>query len=107
MTAIRDPAIWEALKGEKMDLAEDQKTTFYLSKNKFESPGRQRYRVLIRRRCIGKIKIAPGYKIELFASEKEFPDLPIRYNCHSITKAGFGWRNAQLPTLQTRRQQTK
>ncbi len=78
MTAIRDQAIWNALKGEKMDLAAaDAKTkklpeveTNYKISNKNGDPD-----YLYGDDALSKIDVAPGYKIELFASEKEFDDL--------------------------------
>ena len=77
MTAIRDEAIWQAAKGEKMDLAEADKKTSKLPEVKTnynpEKNGSLEY--LYGQDAVNKIKVAPGYKIELFASEKEFPDL--------------------------------
>lgn len=78
MTAIRDEAIWKAIKGEKMDLAAadartdilPQVTTNYKPDPKLGVP-----KYLSGEEAVSKIKMAPGFKIELFASEKEFPDL--------------------------------
>ncbi len=78
MTAIRDQAIWEANKGIKMDIAAaDQKTTKlppvetnYKEENK---EGAERY--LYGQDALDQISVPDGYKIDLFASEKEFPDL--------------------------------
>ena len=78
MTAIRDTAIWEAVQGEKMDLAaSDAKTrklpaveTNYQPSKKNGTP-----EYLYGQDALDKIATAPGYKIELFASEEEFPDL--------------------------------
>ncbi len=78
MTAIRDEAIWKALKGEKMNLdSADALTTQlpevktnYTPSNKNGAP-----RYLYGEEAVSKIKMAPGYKIELFASEQEFPEL--------------------------------
>lgn len=77
MTAIRDEAIWTALKGEKMDLAEADRhttplppvTTNYTA-GKDGSP-----RYLYGEEALAALHIAPGYEIGLFASEEEFPDL--------------------------------
>jgi mono/diheme cytochrome c family protein/glucose/arabinose dehydrogenase/lysophospholipase L1-like esterase len=76
MTAIRDTAIWLALKGEQMDLAAaDARTsplppveTNYVPRN-----GEARY--LYAEEALRTLHVAPGYRIELFASEEEFPDL--------------------------------
>jgi mono/diheme cytochrome c family protein/glucose/arabinose dehydrogenase len=77
MTIIRDEAIWKAAKGEKMDLSEADKKTSKLPEVKTnynpEKNGSLEY--LYGEDAVNKIKTAPGYKIELFASEKEFPDL--------------------------------
>ncbi|WP_209403944.1 PVC-type heme-binding CxxCH protein [Pseudozobellia sp. WGM2] len=78
MTAIRDTAIWQALQGKKMDLAmADSKTrdlpavkTNYKESEKNGTP-----EYLYGDEALSKIDVAPGYKIELFASEQEFPDL--------------------------------
>jgi mono/diheme cytochrome c family protein/glucose/arabinose dehydrogenase len=77
MTAIRDSAIWRATKGEKMDLSVADKKTKPLEQPKTnynpEKNGSLEY--LYGEDAIKKLKVSPGYKIELFASEKEFPDL--------------------------------
>ncbi len=78
MTALRDEAIWKAAKGEKMDLAAaDLKTTVLPPvKTNYEPSGKNgSLRYLYGQEALDKFKMAPGYKIELFASEKEFPDL--------------------------------
>ena len=77
MTAIRDTAIWMATKGELKDLAvadaktqalPDVQTNFNPDQN-----GSLEYKY--GEEALKEIKTAPGYKIELFASESEFPDL--------------------------------
>jgi len=78
LTDIRDQAIWKALKGEKMDLAAADTGTLKLPEVKTNyqpsfKNGNPQY--LSGEDAVKKIKMAPGYKIELFASEKEFPDL--------------------------------
>ncbi len=78
MTLIRDSAIWAAAKGEEFDLeAADQKTrvlpkveTNYTESYKNGDPG-----YLYGDESLAKISVANGYKVELFASEKEFNDL--------------------------------
>ncbi|WP_232625256.1 PVC-type heme-binding CxxCH protein [Pareuzebyella sediminis] len=78
MTAIRDTAIWEANEGVRKDLASaDAKTrtlppvqTNYKPSEKNGTP-----EYLYGEEALSQIKTAPGYKIELFASEEEFPDL--------------------------------
>lgn len=78
MTALRDQAIWRALKGEKMDLnAADLKTkklpaveTNYKSSDKNGSLA-----YLYGQDALKQFNLAPGYKIDLFASETEFADL--------------------------------
>ncbi|MEZ5040158.1 MAG: c-type cytochrome [Saprospiraceae bacterium] len=78
MTAIRDEAIWLATKGEVMDLAAaDQKTTVLppveTNYQPSEKNGNPEY--LYGQDALDKLQVAPGYKIELFASETEFKDL--------------------------------
>ncbi|MEM1326359.1 MAG: PVC-type heme-binding CxxCH protein [Bacteroidota bacterium] len=74
MTALRDQAIWQAAKGEKMDLAAaDAKThplspvqTNYTLENDGYKYGDS---------AIATFTMAPGFEIDLFASEEEFEDL--------------------------------
>ncbi len=79
MTSIRDSAIWLALKGQQKDLASaDKKTssTAQIETNfKDDSYGRGNPKYLYGQEALDKFQMAPGYKISLFASEKEFPDL--------------------------------
>ena len=77
-TQIRDQAIWATLKGEKFDVAgEDAKTSKlppvqsnYKPSNKNGTP---EYRP--GQESQTKIAVPEGYKIDLFASEENFPDL--------------------------------
>ncbi len=78
MTAIRDQAIWTALQGEEMDIAAADAQTRSLppvqtNYQPSEKNGNPEY--LYGQDALDKIEVAPGYKIELFASEKEFNDL--------------------------------
>jgi len=78
MTTVRDEAIWRALKGEKMDIAAaDARTTKLpeVETNYVPDPKTGIPRYLYGEETVAKIRMAPGYKIELFASEQEFPDL--------------------------------
>ncbi len=77
MTAIRDTAIWKALKGEKMDLAAADKNTLVLPKvtTNFNPEKNGSLTYLYGEDALKKLKVPPGYKIEMFASEEEFPDL--------------------------------
>ena len=77
MTAIRDQAIWLAAKGEKMDLqAADAKTTRLPEvKTNFNPERNGSLKYLYGEEALNSFKMPPGYKIELFASEKEFSDL--------------------------------
>ena len=79
MTAIRDQAIWLALQGKSLNLAQaDSKThklpliqTNYNPSNK--KNGSRTY--LTGEESNKRLKLAPGYKMTLFASEEQFPDL--------------------------------
>lgn len=78
MTAIRDKAIWlAAQKGEKTDLAAADKTTRSLPeiKTNFNPEKNGSLKYLYGKEALEKLKVPPGYKIELFASEAEFTDL--------------------------------
>ncbi len=78
MTAIRDQAVWSAARGEKMDVAAaDAKTSKLppVETNYKVSEKNGDLRYLYGAEALAKFKMAPGYKIDLFASEKEFKDL--------------------------------
>ena len=77
MTAIRDTAIWMANEGQKMDVAAADERTQALPtvKTNFNPEKNGSLTYLSGEEAMAKIKMAPGYKIELFASEQEFPDL--------------------------------
>ena len=78
MTAIRDQAIWlAASKGEKMDLAAADKNTIALPpvKTNYNPEQNGSLTYLYGQEAISKLKVPDGYKIELFASEEQFPDL--------------------------------
>ncbi len=78
MTDIRDQAIWKAAKGESMDLAAADAQTSKLPpvETNYEPSvknGTEEY--LYGQDALNQLSVPAGYKIELFASEKEFPDL--------------------------------
>lgn len=77
MTVIRDTAIWKAAKGEKMDLDAADKNTIHLKEmtTNYNPDKNGSLEYLYGQDALNKLKVAPGYKIELFASEQEFPDL--------------------------------
>ena len=79
MTAIRDQAIWQATKGETMDVAAADAQTHELravpTNYKVGDYGRGDASYLYGEEALKSLKLPEGYKIELFASEKEFPDL--------------------------------
>jgi len=78
MTAIRDTAIWETLQGKSFDLAAADAKTKKLppvKSNYDDGMGNVEDGYKYGQDALDMIKAAPGYKIELFASEKEFPDL--------------------------------
>src|SRR5690606_24229491 len=79
MTAIRDTAIWlAASKGEKMDLkTADQHTSVLPEVKTNYSPNGKNgdLRYLYGQEALNSLKVPPGYKVELFASEKEFSEL--------------------------------
>jgi mono/diheme cytochrome c family protein/glucose/arabinose dehydrogenase len=78
MTAIRDRAIWMAAgEGKSMDVAtEDAKTRSLPEvKTNYNPDANGSLTYLSGDAATNSLKMAPGYKIELFASEVEFPDL--------------------------------
>ena len=78
MTDIRDRAIWlAASKGEKLDVASEDKKTRTLPpvKTNFNPEKNGSLEYLYGQDALDKLKVPAGYKIELFASEKEFTDL--------------------------------
>jgi len=98
MTAIRDQAIWAAAKGEKMDLAAaDSKTrTLPEVKTNYNPEKNGNLQYLYGQDAVDQLTVAPGYKVELFASEKEFTDLanPVQL---SFDNRGRLWL-ATMPT---------
>ncbi|NND07937.1 MAG: c-type cytochrome [Saprospiraceae bacterium] len=78
MTAIRDEGIWKAAKGQQMDLAAADAETMelppvpsnYKPSNKNGDPN-----YLYGEEALSELSVPPGYKIELFASERDFSDL--------------------------------
>ncbi len=78
MTAIRDTAVWlAASKGEQMDIAAADKHTRTLPpvKTNYNPKANGSLTYLYGEEALSKLKVAKGYKIELFASEQEFPEL--------------------------------
>jgi mono/diheme cytochrome c family protein/glucose/arabinose dehydrogenase len=77
MTAIRDTAIWMATHGETMNLAlADSKTrTLPPVKTNYDPGKNGSLKYLTGEEAVSKIKTDPDYKIELFASEADFPEL--------------------------------
>ena len=78
MTLIRDTAIWLAAKGIRMDIAAADARTSSLPPVKTNYSPKDKnaeLRYLYGQEALDKFTVAPGYKIDLFASEKEFPDL--------------------------------
>ncbi|MGD1893411.1 MAG: PVC-type heme-binding CxxCH protein [Cyclobacteriaceae bacterium] len=78
MTAIRDEAIWQATQGDRMNIvaADAQTSELPPVESNFateEGSGSQEY--LYGQDALDKFTMAPGYKIEMFASEQEFEDL--------------------------------
>lgn len=78
MATIRDQAIWKALQGEKTDLVEADAKTHKLppvpsNYRPSKKNGKERY--LSGNETIQHLKVPEGYKIELFADEKMFPEL--------------------------------
>ncbi|WP_019988947.1 PVC-type heme-binding CxxCH protein [Rudanella lutea] len=77
LTAIRDTAIWRTVQGQPFDLAAADARTRALPtvKTNFNPERNGSLTYLYGADALAKLKVAPGYRIELFASEQEFPDL--------------------------------
>ncbi len=77
MTALRDEAIWQATQGKKMDLSAADQTTDQLPpvKTNYDPGQSSDTTYLYGQEALNKLHTAPGYKIELFASEEDFADL--------------------------------
>lgn len=77
MTANRDEAIQAAIRGVAFDLdAADAKTRkLDPVKTNYNPDKNGSLTYLYGKEALSAIKVAPGYKIELFASEQDFPDL--------------------------------
>ncbi len=78
MTDIRDRAIWEANLGNTLDLVAADATTSELppvESNYKPSAKNGDPRYLYGDDATSRLKVPPGYKIEMFASEREFEDL--------------------------------
>ncbi len=78
MTGIRDQAIWKATKGETMDVATADKQTKSLPAVQTNYSPKEKGSVppyIPAEKTLKNFTLAPGYQIEIFASELEFPDL--------------------------------
>ena len=79
MTAIRDTLIWETVQDRPYDLVVSDAKTHILSKVETNfitgDYGRGEAKYLYGDEAVTTLKTAAGYKVELFASEEEFPDL--------------------------------
>lgn len=75
MTANRDTLIWKTVNGQAYDLATADANTKKLTpiETNYQLPGSVRY--LYGDEALASFTMAPGYKIELFASEEDFPEL--------------------------------
>jgi mono/diheme cytochrome c family protein/glucose/arabinose dehydrogenase len=78
MTMIRDTAIWMALRGEEMDITAADAKTYQLppvetNYTLTKEDGTVDY--LYGEELASTFTVADGYKLELFASEEEFPEL--------------------------------
>ncbi|SHF34773.1 putative membrane-bound dehydrogenase domain-containing protein [Fodinibius roseus] len=94
MTAIRDTAIWQAAGGEQMDLqaadARTRKLPEVETNYRTDAYGHGNPEYLYGQEALDKFDMAPGYGIELFASEKQFNDLanPVQI---SFDNEGRAW----------------
>ncbi|WP_193212377.1 PVC-type heme-binding CxxCH protein [Luteolibacter marinus] len=85
MTAVRDEAIWQAVAGKEMDLAAADAKTRALDpvETNFTRP----IEYLSGKEALEKFTVMDGFQIELFADERDFPDLA---NPMQMTFDNFG-----------------
>ncbi len=79
MTSVRDTAIWMATAGQEKDIkVSDQNTRELPEVETNYNPDSRKHgqlEYLYGQDALDKLQVPQGYKIELFASEKEFPEL--------------------------------
>ena len=76
MTANRDPAIWAAVQGKDFQVDDRNTPPFLPVKTNKPGPGPNgEYPFIDPEKAIAHMKLAPGLRVNLFASEKEYPDL--------------------------------
>jgi len=76
MTANRDGRIWAAVHGQELAADDSNTPPFIPVKSNKPGPGPHgEYSFLDPEDAIHHMKVAPGLKVNLFASEKEYPDL--------------------------------
>ena len=77
LTAIRDTAIWQMTAGKTMDLAAADSRTRTLPEvvTNYVPSDESDLRYLYGDEALATLTTAPGYRVDLFASEVEFPDL--------------------------------
>lgn len=77
LTAIRDTAIWQMTAGKTMDLAAADSRTRTLPEvvTNYVPSDDSDLRYLYGDEALATLTTAPGYRVDLFASEVEFPDL--------------------------------
>jgi glucose/arabinose dehydrogenase/lysophospholipase L1-like esterase len=76
MTANRDERIWAVAQGKDTKVDDSNTPPFLAVKSNKPGPGAHgEHSFLDPQEAIGHMKLAPGLKVNLFASEKEYPDL--------------------------------
>ncbi|MBI3855892.1 MAG: c-type cytochrome [Planctomycetes bacterium] len=76
MLAIRDQALWAALEGKSIDVAAlDSATVALPPVDTNFKPKASGIRFLDEKEALAAFKLPPGYKVQQWASEKDFPEL--------------------------------
>jgi glucose/arabinose dehydrogenase len=76
MTANRDPQIWAAAQGKAFKVDDSNTPPFLPVKSNKPGPGPNgEHTFLDPEKAIEHMKLAPGLRVNLFASEREYPDL--------------------------------
>ena len=76
MTVNRDPRIWATAQGKEFSVDDSNTPPFLSVKSNKPGPGPNgEYPFIDPEKAIGHMKVAAGLRVNLFASEKEYPDL--------------------------------
>ena len=91
MTANRDKRIWAVAQGSDLKVDDSDTPPFIPVKTNKPGTGPNGAHIFLGgEEAIKNMTVAKGMKVNLFASEKEFPSWPSRCRCRSTRRAGSG-----------------